>query len=115
MIPLRKKRSPIDAGRFNRQLTIENEVNVDDGLGGLSKTFQAEVSVWAHICPVGSALAYKADHPVHEITHRIFLRFHASVGPATRFVTGTRRFYVVHLRDPDETGRYLECEVTERV
>lgn len=108
------KLKPIDAGRFSRQLTIENEVEVADGLGGFSKTYQAADTVWAHICPLSVSAMNEADAQVSKVTHRILLRFRAGVSAGSRFVTGTRRFHVETVRDPDETGRYLECMAVER-
>lgn len=108
------KLKPIDAGRFSRQLTIENEVDVADGLGGFSKTYHPTDTVWAHICPLSASAKNEADAQISQVTHRILLRFRAGVSPGSRFVTGTRRFYVETVRDPDETGRYIECMVVER-
>jgi len=103
-----------DAGRFNRQLTVEVEVETPDGGGGFTSAFVAQDTVWAHICPVNARMVDRADTRETEITHQIFMRFRAGISSAVRFVTGTRKFEVLSVRDPDETRRYLECNVIER-
>lgn len=108
------KLKALDAGRFNRQLTIENQVEVSDGLGGYTKTYEANDAVWAHVCPIGSVIKSEADNQFSEITHKILMRFRAGITTTTRFITGTRRFDVETVRDPDESRRYLECLVVER-
>lgn len=104
----------LDAGRFNRQLSGENPVETADGSGGFYKTYQATDAVWAHVCPVSADAKLRANTQETDITHKVILRFRSGVGPTSRFVTGTRRFHVDTVRDPDETGRYLECLVVER-
>ncbi len=103
-----------DAGRFNRQLTIENEVELSDGCGGFVSRYKPQDTVWAHICPVKSANIQRADNSIVEISHRILIRFRANISTKTRFVTGSRHFEVESVRDPDETRRYLECDCVER-
>lgn len=103
-----------DAGRFNRQLTIENEIEMADGCGGYVSRYKPQDTVWAHVCPVRSATITRADNSVLELSHRILVRFRANISSKTRFVTGSRCFEVQAVRDPDETRRYLECDCVER-
>ena len=104
----------MDAGRFNRQLSIENIVNLPDGFGGFEKQYVIDGSVWAHLCPHRTSVKVLGRTRIQETSHRIFMRFRAGITPGTRLVTGSRRFEVLTVHDPDETGRYLECEVTEQ-
>ncbi len=103
-----------DAGRFNRQLTIENEVELADGCGGYVSRYEAQDTVWAHLCPLRSSSVARADNSVTELTHRILIRFRPNISGTTRFITGSRKFEVQTVRDPDETRRYLECDCIER-
>jgi len=103
-----------DAGRFNRQLTIENQVEIADGCGGYVSRYEAQDTVWAHICPVGSSRQTRAESSNIEISHRIFVRFRPNISKTTRFASGSRRFEVRAFRDPDETRRYIECDCVER-
>ena len=109
-----RKVKTYDAGRFNRQLTIENEIEIADGCGGYVSRYEAQDAIWAHICPLRSSTSTRADNSVSEVSHRMMVRFRANISTATRFVTGSRRFEVLTVRDPDETRRYLECDCVER-
>lgn len=104
----------LDAGQFNRQLTVENEIESADGFGGFVSSYQSDGAVWAHIRPVSTRPVIRGDNDVVEISHKIIFRFRAGITTSTRFVTGTRRFDVQSVRDIDETRRYLECECVER-
>ncbi|MEO0329400.1 MAG: phage head closure protein [Pseudomonadota bacterium] len=103
-----------DPGRFNRQLSIQNINDVSDGCGGFLKQYQVEGSVWAHLCPVAARALTEAGADKQEISHRVIIRYRSGVNPGTRFTTGSRHFDVQTVHDPDETHRYLECEVIEQ-
>ncbi|MEM7214844.1 MAG: phage head closure protein [Pseudomonadota bacterium] len=109
-----KQAKVYDAGRFNRQLSIENDVKVSDGLGGFVSQYEVQGSVWAHICPVKATVAVQGDVAEQHVSHRVLMRFRSGISRGTRLVSGSRRFHVVTAKDPDETGRYLECEVAEK-
>lgn len=109
-----KQSTIVDAGRFNRQLTIENEVEISDGCGGFITQFQAQGTVWASLCPLRSTQPLEADTKVTEHAYRITIRFRPDISGTTRFVTGTRRFQVISAQDLDETKRYIECECVEK-
>lgn len=104
----------LDAGRFNRLLTIEDEVEISDGCGGFVTQFQAQGTVWASLCPLGSNQPIEAETKTSEHAYRITIRFRPGISTTTRFVTGTRRFEVISVRDLDETKRYIECDCVEK-
>ena len=103
----------IDAGRFDRQLTIEVPVEIADGCGGYTTGYSVLDSVWAHICPIRSQPVSSGDTRREVITHAVFIRFRPGVVAGSRFITGSRVFQVVAIHDPDETRRYLQCQVIE--
>lgn len=104
----------LDAGQFNRQLTIENELETPDGYGGHQCQYQADGTLWANIRPASSRSFLRADNESVELTHKIVFRFRTGVSFGTRLRTGSRIFEVLTVRDIDETRRYLECECVER-
>ena len=104
----------LDAGQFNRQLTIENELEVADGYGGHSCQYQANGAVWANIRPVSARSVFRAENESVELPHKVVFRFRADVAFGTRLRTGSRTFEVLAVRDLDETRRYLECDCVER-
>lgn len=103
----------IDAGRFNRYLVWQAQVSGPDGCGGLVKSYASQGALWAHIEPVAAASKSRAGADNAVITHRIFIRKRAGLKPNDRLITGARKFVIQALFDPDETGRYLQCDVVE--
>ncbi len=103
-----------DAGQFNRQLSIENQINVPDGFGGYARNYVVEGSVWARLCPEVTVLEVAADLKSQKSTHRVVMRFRSGIVAGTRLITGSRTFEVKTVSDPDETRRYLECMVIEK-
>jgi len=103
-----------DAGRFNRQLSIENLVKIPDECGGFIKQYVIDGAVWAHLCPENTSLRIFGEQELQETSHKILMRFRNGIKRGTRFLTGSRKFEVVSVRDVDESRRYLECMVIER-
>jgi len=104
----------LDAGRFNRQLSIEAPVETDDGCGGFVTLYVAQGSVWAHLCPLKAATEVLADSNTVVITHRAFMRFRSDITAGVRLISGSRRFDVIATHDPDETHRYIRCDLEEK-
>lgn len=104
----------IDAGRFNRQLSVEKETEIADGMGGFAKQYQPFTTVWASICPKSAREFFEADNVHAEITHQITIRFLEGIAAGARFVTGSRVFEIISIHDADETRRYLTCNCRER-
>jgi SPP1 family predicted phage head-tail adaptor len=109
-----KNKPVVDAGRFNRQLTIEHEVEVEDGCGGYVTQKQSVGSAWACISPANAKQVTRADNSVVKASHKITLRFNADVMAGACLITGARRFQVELAYDLDETRRYLECLCVEQ-
>ncbi len=104
----------IDAGSFNRQLSVENKIEIADGCGGFSRQFQAICTVWAKVSPASARRLERADNAVLQITHIVTLRFNKNIETGSRVVTGSRKFLVLSKRDLDETRRYMVCECQEQ-
>lgn len=47
------------------------------------------------------------------VTHRVILRRRAGLKSGMRLTKGARRFAVLSVHDPDESGRILVCHVEE--
>lgn len=103
----------IDAGAFNRQLSVENQVSVPDGCGGFTSSYSVDSSLWAHLVPQKANVKVIGRANSVETTHKIMMRFRSGIKPGTRLVTGSRRFEVMTVIDPDETRKYLQCQAVE--
>ena len=105
--------SSLDPGMLNARLVLERPEEAPDGQGGVTVSFIAMASLWAHIEPV----AVKADEVAGTmrmtVTHRIRLRWRGDLAGGMRLRKGARLFEIRAFCDPDETGRYLVCDCEE--
>jgi SPP1 family predicted phage head-tail adaptor len=102
-----------DAGQLTARLDLESAVETPDGQGGVTRSHTVAASLWARIEPVADTVAETGGVERQTITHRIWIRWSSVVQPGMRFRKGARLFVIRTLHDPDETGRFLVCRVTE--
>ncbi len=100
-------------GRLRQRLTLEAPVDVEDGAGGVSRSFVALATVWAAVIPTLAVEALEADRVSQRVTHRITLRWRAGVTAAMRFTKGARTWNILAATDPDGTRRRLNCLAEE--
>ena len=98
-----------DPGQMTARLQLERQVETADGQGGAAVSFEPVGPVWACIEPLGESREERAGAEIVTVTHRIWLRFRASLAAGMRLRKGERIFAIRSLRDPDETGCYLVC------
>jgi SPP1 family predicted phage head-tail adaptor len=103
----------IDPGRFSTELVLEQADDVSDGMGGEIANWTAVATVFAHIEPVSAKSVTGAGQTLETVTHRITLRQDENIRSGMRFTRGTRKFDILTVHDPDETGRYFQCESQE--
>lgn len=100
-------------GQFRHRLTLQAADEIEDGAGGVTRTWEPLGEVWAAIEPLSLDDAVVSDKRLGRLTHRVTLRSRADITLAHRFVLGARVFCIRAVRDPDERGRLLECLVEE--
>ncbi|MBX3519042.1 MAG: phage head closure protein [Xanthobacteraceae bacterium] len=98
---------------FRHRVTLQAADEVEDGAGGVTRTWQPLAEIWVAIEPVSLGDQVIADKRLGVVTHRIRLRHRTDITLAHRFALGLRVFSIRALRDPDERGRLLECLVEE--
>ena len=103
----------VDPGMLRTELALEKAVPVGDGAGGHAENWSEVATVFGRIEPVRADSRFGAGQRLETVTHRITLRFRDGVESGMRFVKGNRRFEIVTVHDPDETGRYLVCRAQE--
>lgn len=103
----------IDPGAFRTELSLQQVVLADDGMGGHTEDWGEVATVFAQVVPVSAAMRFGAGQTLEEATHRLTLRFRAGLASGMRFVRGARNWDVLSVHDPDETGRYLVCRTRE--
>jgi SPP1 family predicted phage head-tail adaptor len=102
-----------DAGQLTARLDLESAVETPDGQGGVTQSHTVAATLWARIEPLSEATDETGGVERQTITHRIWIRWSGVVKPGMRFRKGGRTFVIRTLHDPDETGRFLVCRVTE--
>jgi SPP1 family predicted phage head-tail adaptor len=103
----------VPIGRLRQRLTLEAPAEVDDGAGGVSRSFVALATVWAAVIPTAAVEIAEADRVSQRVTHRITLRWRAGVTAAMRFTKGARVWRIMAATDPDGTRRRLDCLAEE--
>lgn len=100
-------------GELRLRLTLEAPVELDDGEGGVARTWDAIADVWAAVRPLAMDERTIADRETPLLKYRITLRHRDDVSEVNRFRLGSRILIVRALRDPDERGEFLECLAEE--
>ena len=103
----------IDPGQLTVRLDLESAVELPDGQGGVTLSHAVESSHWGRIEPVSAAREELGHVDRQTATHRVWVRRAAAVAAGKRFRKGGRVFEILTVRDPDERGRYLVCQVKE--
>lgn len=98
---------------FRHRLTLQAAEEIEDGAGGVTRTWQMLGYVWAAIEPVSFDDRLMSDKRLGVLTHRIRLRHRSDITLVHRFILGQRIFSIRAVRDPDERGRVTECLVEE--
>jgi SPP1 family predicted phage head-tail adaptor len=100
-------------GRLRHRLTLEAPQETADGLGGVTRNWNALAQIWAAIDPLGGGDGVVADKRIAQLTHRVVMRKRGDVSLNHRFRLGARSFTIRSIRDAAEDGRFLECLVEE--
>jgi SPP1 family predicted phage head-tail adaptor len=103
----------IAAGSLDRRLTLEAPVDVNDGAGGVTRTYQTVATLWAQLTPVRARPDVAADSLAALVTHRIVVRSPRTIPTQKRFPDRTRIFRVVAFRETPDT-RLHEAHAEER-
>lgn len=96
-------------GARRHRLRLERPIASDDGLGGADIAWAEVATVFAAIEPAAMREAVEAGRTDGLVTHRITIRHRENVRGGGRFSLGERSFAIRVVRDPDESGRFLEC------
>jgi len=106
-------RTFVDPGALRSRLVLQAVTAVPDGLGGFAESWSDVAMVFARIEPVSADSRFGAGQTLETVTHRVTLRRRGDVEAGMRFVGDGRRFEIVTVHDPDESGRYLVCRTRE--
>lgn len=102
-------------GRMDKRITIQEPVQVADGMLGQTTTWTDKATVWAAVWPVSGKEIVKNMSLPGVITHRIRIRYRSGVTPACRILFKARYFNIVSVINIDEKKEFLELICKEDV
>ena len=101
------------AGELNRRLVLEAPVEVDDGAGGVTRSFETVTTLWANVTPLAAHADVAADSLGAIVSHLIVIRAGRALTTFHRLRDGERIFRIVSLRESADR-RFLEIAAEER-
>jgi SPP1 family predicted phage head-tail adaptor len=104
----------IDPGKLNRRLALESPVEIPDGAGGVTRSFETAATLWAQVAPVSARGDVEAEKLGGAVTHLIRIRKSPDVTTRHRLRDGATLYRIVSIRDRDGRGRFLEIAAEER-
>lgn len=82
-------------------------------MGGHGEEWNEVATVFGRIEPVSAGVRFGAGQALETVTHRVTIRHRDGVSSGMRLKKGARRFAIVSVHDPDESGRYLVLRTRE--
>jgi SPP1 family predicted phage head-tail adaptor len=101
-----------DPGQLNRRLVLEALVETADGAGGITRSYETVMTLWASVMPRAASDNVAADALGASVSHRIVVRYRDDLTLRHRFRDGARVFHLVAIRDRDR--RFLDIDAEER-
>lgn len=100
------------AGRLRTRLTLEEPVEVPDGQGGVTRSYQTLATLWASLEALRGRADIRADALGVSITHRIIIRSGAILSVQHRLRLGERLFVIEAYRAARD-GALIEIDAVE--
>jgi len=91
-----------DIGELRQRITIQSATRARDAHGQWVNTYATLVSRWAEVIPLDGRELEKAKALDASVTHRVKMRYYASLTPRMRIVHKTRTLEVVSVLNTDE-------------
>ncbi|MEO1198086.1 MAG: phage head closure protein [Pseudomonadota bacterium] len=103
----------IGAGDLHHRLTLEMPIDVADGGGGTTRTWQQLTVLWGAVRGTSGRSATRAGSEAASRTHDIIIRYRTDIASDMRFRLGARLFRIIAIADPDGRAAWLVCNVVE--
>lgn len=103
----------IDPGQLRTEFSLEQATPVADGMGGHVEQWDEIATLFGRIEPVTAGVRFGAGQALETLTHRVTIRRRDGILSGMRLGKGARRFAIVSIHDPDESGRYLVLRTRE--
>ena len=103
------------AGTLRHRITIQEQTDTADGMGGFSTTWTDLFDMRAAIWPLSAKESLDAMKLELVVTHKIRIRYRSGITAKNRIKFGSRIFNIISLINPDERNRILDILATEEI
>ncbi len=101
-------------GALDRRLTLLAPVEVDDGAGGVTRSYQTAATLWAKVAPLSAAANVAADSLGAALRYSIVVRYRDDVTTRHRLQDGAQLYRVVAARaSADRRFLVIDAEARE--
>lgn len=94
---------------LRERVTLQAQVETDDGAGGVIVTWNDVATVWAAIEPRSMQEAEVSGRLDGIVKHRVLMRHRTDILGGWRIVSASRVLRVLAARDADGRKRFTEC------
>ena len=101
------------AGRLDKRVTLQSATRARDNHGQSIEPWSDVATVWASVGPLRGREFFAAQQVSAETTHKVTVRYRASVNPKWRVKWGTRIFRIESVMDPQERHERIELMCVE--
>tara|TARA_R110002110_G_scaffold415850_1_gene657959 strand:+ start:6998 stop:7327 length:330 start_codon:yes stop_codon:yes gene_type:complete len=98
------------AGELDQRITFQERVNVPDGMGGNSFTWQDVAESWAHVRPKSGREVTQYDRVNAEAGYLFVVRNRSDIKPSYRIEWQGELFNIRVISQPKGRALYLEIE-----
>lgn len=100
---------------LQERLTIQQPVDIADGMGGVTRSWQDVATVWGNLTPLTGRESVNADRLEAAVTHRVVLRYQSGITSAMRLSFAGRVFNIRSVMNWQEESLFLVLLVEEGV
>lgn len=101
------------AGRLNKRVILQTLSQSSDGGGGFTDSWADTATLWAGIEELTGSEGFEAQQTAATLSHRVTIRYRASVTPQQRIKYGTRILKINAVVNPGQLNERLELLCTE--
>ena len=112
---MNKRQKEILAARLNKRVDIEKSVQIADGGGGFTESWQIFATVWASIEPLRGREDYDNSRIHGRTNYRIVIRYMPGIETKMRVNLKGRVFNINAVMNIDEANEMLELLAEEGV
>ena len=103
------------AGKLRHRVELQTKVETRDARGGVVEDWSTENTRWADVEPLRMNERFEAQQLDSRLTHRITLRYYATLNTQYRIrMDGTRIFHIHSVRHPRERSIMTEVLCMEQ-